>query len=81
MERGWRSGARPIDHPTAVSDFADPRNGCFNGCGEARVWMLRTYVLTYKGKPVGRWLLCRDCFEWGQGTPGLDPDPLYAEAV
>ena len=50
--------ARP---PSPTVPVTGPVNGCFNGCGEIRPAMLRTYQLVYKGKPAGIWRLCAEC--------------------
>lgn len=51
-------------------------DGCFNGCGEIRPNMLRTYQLVYDDKVQGHWRLCAECLVWGNPRDPQDGDPL-----
>lgn len=60
-------------------DVANPGDGCFNGCGELRRSMLMDFLLVYRGKVAGHWLLCHDCYRWGNPQDPRAADPLTFE--
>lgn len=57
-----------------------PENGCMNGCGEDRASMLMDFALVLRGKQAGHWVLCRECYEWGNPRDPRDGDPLQVIA-
>ena len=71
--------ASPPKSSTLRLDHADPSNGCFNGCGEARPQFLRYYQLVWNGKVWGHWRLCAECLVWGNPIDPRDTDPLRPE--
>jgi hypothetical protein len=79
MGAGRPQGSARPPGPSTPPDHVDPTIGCFNGCGENRPQMLRIYQLVYRGRPVGHWRLCAECFVWGNPPP--DPDPLDVTAA